>query len=48
MRHWVHDGATNLDNLVLLCRRHHWFVHEVGYRMELAEDGSLRIDSPSG
>jgi hypothetical protein len=23
VEHWVHGGATSLDNLVLLCRRHH-------------------------
>ena len=48
VRHWVHNGRTDLGNLVLLCRRHHWFVHEGGFRMELAEGGSLRIDSPAG
>jgi len=30
----VDGGATELDNLVLLCRRHHTFVHEYGYRIE--------------
>ena len=32
--YWVDGGATELDNLVLLCRRHHTFVHEYGYRIE--------------
>ena len=26
--HWVEGGGTNLDNLVLLCKRHHRMVHE--------------------
>lgn len=27
---WSHGGPTNLDNMVLLCRRHHVAVHEGG------------------
>jgi hypothetical protein len=27
--HWLHGGATDLDNLVLLCRTHHTRMHEV-------------------
>ncbi|MEW6269253.1 MAG: DUF222 domain-containing protein [Thermodesulfobacteriota bacterium] len=34
IRHWAHGGATKLDNLCLLCRRHHRLVHEHGYRIE--------------
>ena len=30
VRHWAHGGATRLDNLVQLCRRHHRAVHEGG------------------
>ena len=33
VEHWADGGATELDNLVLLCRRHHTFVHEYGYRI---------------
>lgn len=25
--HWVHDGQTKVDNLILLCRHHHTLVH---------------------
>ncbi|MFL6144408.1 MAG: DUF222 domain-containing protein [Labedaea sp.] len=25
--HWAHGGSTNLNNLVMLCRRHHRLVH---------------------
>jgi hypothetical protein len=28
LEHWADGGATRLDNLVLLCRRHHRAVHE--------------------
>lgn len=33
VRHWLHGGSTSLDNLVLLCRRHHHALH----------DGDVRI-----
>ena len=31
VRHWADGGPTRLDNLLLLCRRHHRLVHEDGY-----------------
>jgi Domain of unknown function (DUF222)/HNH endonuclease len=34
VRHWAEGGETSLDNLVLLCRRHHRFVHEGGYSVD--------------
>jgi len=40
IQHWSDGGATELDNLVLLCRRHHTFVHEVGYRIERDAQGT--------
>ena len=30
---WARGGETKLDNLVLLCTRHHQFVHESGYSL---------------
>jgi hypothetical protein len=30
IQHWIHGGRTSLNNLVLLCRRHHRRVHEEG------------------
>jgi hypothetical protein len=35
--HWIHGGATALDNLCRLCPTHHRFVHEHGYRVELRD-----------
>jgi hypothetical protein len=35
VEHWADGGATKLDNLVLLCRRHHGLVHEGGLSIEL-------------
>ncbi|HET7130337.1 MAG TPA: DUF222 domain-containing protein, partial [Gaiellaceae bacterium] len=34
VQHWAHGGETKLDNLVLLCRRHHRAVHEGGFRVD--------------
>jgi uncharacterized protein DUF222/HNH endonuclease len=34
IKHWSNHGETNLDNLMLLCTRHHTLVHEGGFRIE--------------
>lgn len=34
LRHWARGGGTVLDNLVLLCRRHHFLVHEGGWELQ--------------
>lgn len=34
IRHWSAGGETSVDNLMLLCSRHHRLVHEGGYRIE--------------
>jgi hypothetical protein len=31
VREWEHDGLTDIDNLALLCVRHHISVHEGGW-----------------
>lgn len=41
IRHWADGGATNLDNLVLLCRRHHHLVHEGGFTCEKTNGGEI-------
>ena len=48
VRHWADGGATRLDNLVLVCRRHHRAVHEEGFRVELGDDGEARFFWPDG
>ena len=48
LRHWADGGSTKLDNLVLLCRRHHRAVHEEGFRVELGDDATLRFRHPNG
>lgn len=37
--HWANGGETSLDNTVLLCRRHHRYVHEWGYAISRADNG---------
>ncbi len=39
VRHWAQGGATRLDNLVLVCRFHHWLVHEGGFNVTSGRQG---------
>ncbi len=48
VRHWANGGATALDNLVLLCRRHHRAVHEEGFRVTVDAAGEVRFVRPDG
>jgi hypothetical protein len=40
IRHWADGGPTRLDNLTLLCRRHHRAVHEGGLTIDRRNDGT--------
>jgi hypothetical protein len=35
IRHWIDGGATDLQNLVLLCRRHHRLVHHSAWSIQM-------------
>ncbi|GAA5147605.1 HNH endonuclease signature motif containing protein [Nocardioides marinquilinus] len=35
LRHWVDGGETSLDNLTLLCRRHHTITHQSPWTVRL-------------
>ena len=48
LTHWADGGATRLDNLVLLCRRHHRAVHEGGFGVMRRLDGVLTFLRPDG
>ena len=48
VKHWADGGATKLDNLVLLCRRHHRAVHEEGFGLTLDANGQPRFTQPDG
>jgi hypothetical protein len=44
--HWANGGATQLDNLVLLCHRHHRLVHENGWTLARGEGGAMVTVAP--
>ena len=48
IEHWADGGRTALDNLVLLCRRHHRAVHEEGFRVTLDAAGDAHFLRPDG
>lgn len=41
--YWTHGGRTDLDNLVLLCHRHHTLVHTEGFQLVLSPDRTLTV-----
>lgn len=47
IQHWADGGDTSVDNLVLLCRRHHRFVHEGRFSV-VRREGELAFVRPDG
>jgi Domain of unknown function (DUF222)/HNH endonuclease len=45
--HWIHGGGSDLDNLILLCHRHHRMVHEGGWQIVRGDDGRIVIIPPT-
>jgi hypothetical protein len=45
---FANGGLTTMDNLVLLCRRHHRAVHEAGWTIEGHPAQALRFVRPDG
>ncbi len=45
--HWIHGGPTDLDNLVLLCRRHHRMVQEGGWQLIKTEHQKIVTIAPT-
>jgi hypothetical protein len=41
-------GATALDNLVLLCRRHHTLLRDNGFMVERSDDGNTVFKRSNG
>ena len=48
VEHWADGGSTRLDNLVLLCRRHHRAVHEEGFLVRMGPSGDATFCWPDG
>jgi hypothetical protein len=41
IKHWLDGGSDDLENGLLLCRRHHVMVHEGGWALLRQDDGSI-------
>ncbi len=48
VKHWSAGGETNLENLILLCSRHHRLVHEGGYEIRTDQLGRWYFRRPDG
>lgn len=48
VQHWSQGGETNLDNLLLLCSRHHRLVHERGFTVRLDDSGEAVFTNEYG
>jgi hypothetical protein len=48
IQYWSNGGRTKLDNLVSLCRYHHMLVHDRGYLIAAARDGTFAFYRPDG
>src|SRR5580658_9057813 len=48
IQYWSNGGHTKLDNLVSLCKYHHMLVHDRGYLIAAARDGTFSFYRPDG
>ena len=48
VRYWSHGGRTDLDNMILLCSRHHTLVHQHDFRLVLHPDRTLTVATSDG
>jgi hypothetical protein len=47
IRHWLRGGATDIDNLVMLCEFHHQLVHDHGFQIR-GRGTRVRFFAPNG
>ena len=45
--HWIRGGSTDLDNMILLCHRHHWMVHEGKWQIVRGDGGEILAIPPT-
>ena len=48
IQYWSNGGRTKLDNLISLCKAHHRLVHDRGYLIAAARDGTFAFYRPDG
>ena len=48
IQYWSNGGQTKLDNLISLCKYHHMLVHDRGYLIAAARDGTFTFYRPDG
>jgi hypothetical protein len=44
---WLDDGETSVENMVLLCRRHHTLIHQTRWTVTRTTDGTLQFSHPA-
>ena len=47
MIHWANGGPTEIDNLIMVCHRHHRSVHEGGWNV-VNKNGQFVFYDPMG
>ncbi|MEP4593339.1 MAG: HNH endonuclease signature motif containing protein, partial [Ilumatobacter sp.] len=45
---WRNGGATDLDNLLPVCSRHHHAIHDGGWNVQLGPNRELTLTLPDG